>query len=274
MINIKVMLDYKSIKTASGVTGYAETGVGIPLILVVGYSGTLFHWNSQFVIELAKSHHVYLIDNRKIGLSKSNNPETIAGFALDVVDFIQAMGLNQPIIAGWSMGGVVVQELLKTHEHIVSSAVLLATLPNMSYMVPGFHELLINSHIYESGEFRQKLYYYFFSKTDTYQVKDIITSNALKFNDYQYRFTSEAKALQDAVVPVWGGITTDELNKIQIPVLLLWAKDDAVVIADAVQFLCTRIKQAKMIVYSAGGHFLIQTNPTQIARDINNFLIP
>ena len=266
------MLDYKSVKTASGVTGYAKIGNGSPLVLVVGYSGTLFHWNSQFVNELASSHTVYLIDNRMVGLSVSNNQESIAGFALDVVDFIQAMNLVKPIIAGWSMGGVIVQELLKTHEHIVSSAVLLATLSNMSYMDPGFHELLINSHKYEANEFRQRLYYYFFSKTDISQVKDIITSNALTFNDYQYRFTLEAKALQDAVVPIWSGIDSEELAKIKIPVLLLWSRDDAVVNSEAIRFLFAKLLDSKMIVYPKGGHFLIQTNPTQIARDINNFL--
>lgn len=98
-------LKYNIVETLNGQTGYLKLGSGRPLIMLVGYSGNLLHWNSEFIYKLAESYTVYLPDNRLVGLTKSSNPESMEGMAQDSIDFIKALDLEKPIICGWSMGG-------------------------------------------------------------------------------------------------------------------------------------------------------------------------
>ena len=54
--------EYRVAKIKSGQVGYLAIGDDslAPMILLVGYSGNLLHWNKQFVENLAKHYRVYL----------------------------------------------------------------------------------------------------------------------------------------------------------------------------------------------------------------------
>lgn len=266
------MLEYKSIKTRSGSCGYATLGSGAPLIMIVGYTGTLFHWHGKFVRELAKHYTVYLVDNRKIGLSDSGNDESMPGFAQDIVDFIDALSLQKACVLGWSMGGVAVQELLRNHSDKIKAAILLATVPAIPYTNADFFDFVKDADNISVNEYRQRIYYYFFSHDQHEKTKDELTSNALKFNNYSYRFEKPAKELQDRVIGHWPGMSANDLSNIQVPILLLWAKNDLVVPEDAQLFFIKHLPLAKLVIYSSGGHFLLQENYKQIANDIINFI--
>lgn len=263
--------DYLVSQTRNGQVGYCKLGHGRPLILVVGYSGTLYHWNKHFVGELAKHFTVYLVDNRKIGLSLSSNEYSMLGMAQDIVDFIEAQHLEKPLVFGWSMGGIIVQTILKNYPDLVSGAILLATVPHGTYTSPEFINLLANSDAFHPNEFRLKLYGMFFSETPRPELKDIITSAALTIKDYHYRFNFAAKELQDYAVVSWPGMEQTALNQVKVPVLVLQAKNDLVVSTDACQVFIRDILNSKLVIYSSGGHFFLHGNPLMVARDVSNF---
>jgi pimeloyl-ACP methyl ester carboxylesterase len=266
------MLEYKSVETRSGSCGYAATGNGAPLIMVVGYTGTLFHWHGKFVNELAKHYTVYLIDNRKIGLSDSKNDESMPGFARDIIDFIDALSLEKPCILGWSMGGVAVQELLRNYSDKIKAAILLATVPQIPYTNAEFFNFVRDADKISADEYRQGIYYYFFSHKEHKNTKGELANNALKFSNYSYRFEVSARNLQDKVIANWPGMSAADLSKVSVPTLFLWAKNDLVVPEKAGLFIVNNMPQAKLVIYPSGGHFLLQENYRQIANDIINFI--
>jgi pimeloyl-ACP methyl ester carboxylesterase len=266
------MLEYKSIKTQNGKCGYAALGVGPPLIMVVGYSGTLFHWHGKFVHELAKHYTIYLIDNRKIGLSDSNNETSMAGLARDIVDFMDAMSLNKSYILGWSMGGVIIQELLKHYPNKIKAAILLATVPTMLDNNPEFYDFVSRAQEMSAAEYRHGIYYFFFSHHSHENTKDELASSALKFKNYTYRFEPNARDFQHGLIGNWLGSNADDLAKINLPILVVWAKNDLVVPQNAAMFFAKHLPLSKLIIYSSGGHFLLQENYSQIADDIINFI--
>ena len=49
--------------TADGTVGYREIGTGSPLLLIMGYGGSLDNWAPDFVDELAQAHTVVMLDN-------------------------------------------------------------------------------------------------------------------------------------------------------------------------------------------------------------------
>lgn len=267
------VLSYQSIKTRNGQVGYCQIGNGQPLILVVGYSGTLYHWNRDFITELAQHYCVYMLDNRKVGLSDSHNEYSMLGMAQDVVDFIQAKALVRPLVFGWSMGGMITQTIMQQFPDLLGGAVLLATVPHANYTNPDFVDLVANSEHIPANEFRTKLYGMFFSRPPREELKELITQSAPAIHDYHYRFTFDAKELQDYAVMAWHGVDQQALALIKIPVLVLWARNDQVIPRSACEIFSNFIPDVKLIIYSDGGHFFLHANPRMIARDVINFFL-
>ncbi len=267
----KEALIYQTVNTRSGQVGYCKTGNGPPLILIVGYSGTLYHWNRHFIDELSQNFTVYLVDNRKIGLSESKNDYSMLGMAQDIIDFIDELAIIKPILFGWSMGGIITQSILKLRPEIASGIVLLATVPHHNYTSPEFIQLLMNSEHLPANEFRLQLYAMFFSTKPSESLKELITRAAAEITDYHYRFNFEAKELQDYSVATWAGSDATALSNITIPTLILKARNDLVVSSEAAQFFATHIPFAKLIDYPTGGHFFLHQNPEEVARDVGNF---
>ena len=264
-------IEYQVVKTKNGQVGYCHAGQGRPLILIVGYSGTLYHWNKLFVSELAKYFGVYLVDNRLIGLSTSTNEYSMRGMAEDIVDFIRAKELVQPLLFGWSMGGVITQTIIKAYPDLVAGVALLATVPHPRYTNLEFLNLVANTQQLGANEFRQQLYGMFFSEAPRAELKDLITSAALNIENYHYRFNFDAKELQDYAVVAWPGMDELDLAQITVPVLILRARNDLVVAEAASEVLAATIPQAKLIVYPAGGHFFLHRSPLMVAHDVVNF---
>ena len=253
--------------------GYVTCGTGKPLILIVGYTGTLFHWNYDFIRQLAKKFTVYMVDNRRIGLSDSNNTEDMAGLADDIADFIVAKDILNPVIFGWSMGGIVTQELAHKYGNKIDTIILMATVPNMRCVSSEFTYLTQNSYLYSDNEYRNQLYYYFFSKKVDVEIKNNRIESATKLENYNYRFNKEAESLQRIVIQNWNGMSKEKYQNIKIPTLIIWAKNDLVVPFEAQKFILDNIANSKLVVYSTGAHFMIHINQIQISQDIVNFVI-
>jgi pimeloyl-ACP methyl ester carboxylesterase len=191
----------------------------------------------------------------------------------DVVDFITAKKLVKPLVFGWSMGGIITQTILKNYNGLLGGVALLGTIPHASYTSQEFINLLANSDKLHPNEFRTQLYGMFFSATPSPELKDFITSAALNIEDYHYRFNFEAKELQDYAVVSWPGMDQVALNEIDVPTLILHAKNDLVIAPEACQILAREIPDSKLIIYSSGGHFFLHRNPLMIARDVCNFFL-
>lgn len=266
-------LKYETITTETGQVGYCKTGRGYPLVMVLGYSSTLFHWNRHLIQKLSEHFTVYIFDNRKVGLSDSDNEATMDGLTKDVLDFIAALEIDKPLLFGWSMSGVFVQNILVYHADKVRGAALMSATPSLKYMSKDFLYTIFNSDKFTPDEFRVKIHRLFFSEEPTAESARLLVESAVIIDGYKYRFTPEAKAVQDKAVH--GAFDSDiedtHLSEIKSPVVLLRAKDDMVVHDDANDVLLKNIPHVKSIVYPDGGHFFVHKYPYQIAGDIVSF---
>lgn len=112
----------------NGVTlGYREFGTGNtePLLMLMGFSGTMDGWNTTFLGILAENYHVYIYDHRGMGESTDGEAQfTVADLADDAAGLITALGYDSMHIYGVSMGSTVSQQLLIDHPEKVRKAVL------------------------------------------------------------------------------------------------------------------------------------------------------
>src|ERR1700722_7127386 len=122
--------------TALGTVGYREIGSGPPLVLIMGYAGTMETWEPQLVDTLARHFRVVIFDNAGIGGTRAlPSPLTIDAMADQTSALISALGLGRPDVLGWSMGGMIAQALAVLHPDQVRRLVLSATYPGSGQAV-------------------------------------------------------------------------------------------------------------------------------------------
>ena len=86
---------------------YVDEGSGSPILLLHGWSGSL-RWFNHNIATLARDHRVVAFDYRGHGSSdKTESGHTMARYAQDVHDIVEGLELGRPLMAGWSMGSIV-----------------------------------------------------------------------------------------------------------------------------------------------------------------------
>lgn len=107
----------KRIKVGEVDYAYRTFGNGKPLVMIMGFSGTMSIWDTNLLRELAASNEVTIFDNRGFGFSAdtATAPLTMESMADSTAALIDALGLSEPDIFGWSMGGEIALTLAVKH---------------------------------------------------------------------------------------------------------------------------------------------------------------
>jgi pimeloyl-ACP methyl ester carboxylesterase len=118
--------------TAGGTTyAYRELGPkgGIPVVFFVHLAATLDNWDPRIVDPIAKNRHVITFDQRGVGASTGEVPDTIQEAADHAYEFITALGFDKIDVFSFSMGGFIAQDLIVKHPDLVRRLVLTGTGP-------------------------------------------------------------------------------------------------------------------------------------------------
>ena len=76
---------------------------------------------------LAQDREVILLDNRGVGASTGAVPDNVTDMTRDVLRFLDALGLEQVDVLGFSLGGHIAQELALVRPRLVRRIVLAGT---------------------------------------------------------------------------------------------------------------------------------------------------
>lgn len=119
------LVDIQMIPAGDIKIAYKEVGTGDPLLLIMGWDGTMDLWDPQMVNTLAAHYRVIIFDNRGMGGSTATEENfTIELFADDTANFMDALDLEHTHILGWSMGTQIALELALDHPEKVDKLIL------------------------------------------------------------------------------------------------------------------------------------------------------
>jgi pimeloyl-ACP methyl ester carboxylesterase len=107
---------------------FEEHGSGEPIVLITGAGARARVWTLQVQALAAEGYRVITFDNRGVPPTDVG-PEgfTLDDMVADTAGLIEVLGIARCRIVGFSLGGMIVQELLLAHPHLVTQAVLMAT---------------------------------------------------------------------------------------------------------------------------------------------------
>jgi pimeloyl-ACP methyl ester carboxylesterase len=77
--------------------------VGIPLICLQHFSGTMDAWDPAVVNALAKDRPVIVFNNVGLGQSSGTTPDNVAQMAADAARFIAALHFSKVDLLGYSL---------------------------------------------------------------------------------------------------------------------------------------------------------------------------
>ena len=105
------------------------SGSGLPLLFLQHFTGTLDNWDPAVTDALASGREVILFESAGIGRSTGKVPDTIAGMAKHAFDFLDGLGLKTCDVLGFSLGGMVAQQMAQDRPSIFRRMILVGTAP-------------------------------------------------------------------------------------------------------------------------------------------------
>src|ERR1700730_8577024 len=102
---------------------------GVPLVFNQHFTGTMDHWDPAVTDGFAKDREVILFNNAGVSSSSGEVPTSVEEMGRNSIAFIKALGLQRVNVLGFSLGGLVAQEITLQAPDLVRRLVLVGTGP-------------------------------------------------------------------------------------------------------------------------------------------------
>ncbi|NVM77211.1 pimeloyl-ACP methyl ester carboxylesterase [Duganella sp. SG902] len=246
--------------SAGGVNfAYRELGRqngGTPVILLNHLAAVLDNWDPRVVDGLAAKRHVIVFDNRGIGASSGSAPKTIEAMADDATTFIKALGYEQVDLFGFSMGGMVSQEIVLKHPQLVRKLILAGTGPAGGEGISAVAGVANWDIMRGLFTFQDPKQFLFFTRTPRgiEAGKAFLARLQERSANRDKDIAISAYIAQLEALKAWGNKQPADLSVIKQPVLVVNGDYDRMVPTVNSQDLARRLPNSSLIIYPDAGH--------------------
>jgi pimeloyl-ACP methyl ester carboxylesterase len=226
------------------------------LVLVHGAGGTRLHWPAE--LRRLPQATVYTLDLPGHGRSEGQGCDTVEGYAKAVAAFLHAVGIEQAIVAGHSMGGAIAMTLALDFADRVVGLVLVATGARLR-VAPAILKGI---------------------RSDFEGSVDLITRFAWS-PEAPPRLTNLGRQalLETGPDVLWGDFTAcdrfdvmERLEEIGVPTLVIAGTGDQLTPVKYARFLGERVSDARAVLIENAGHMVMLERPAETAKAVQAFL--
>jgi non-heme chloroperoxidase len=269
-----------TITTKDGTTiYYKDWGKGQPVTFSHGWPLTADAWDAQMLFLGQQGYRVIAHDRRGNGRSSQpwdgNDMDT---YADDMAELYEALDLKNVIAVGHSTGGGEVARYIGRHgSKRVAKAVLIGAVPPLMLETeknPGGLPLSVfdgirTALIADRSNFYQELTLPFYG----YNREGAMISKGVRDNFWLQGMIGSHKSQYDTIKAFSETDFTEDLKKIDIPVLVLHGDDDQIVPIDAAGRASAKIlKNATLKVISGAPHGMCTTRADEINAELLAFI--
>lgn len=246
--------------TAGGVEfAYRELGQdnpGPPVVLLVHLAAVLDNWDPRIVDGLAARHRVIAFDNRGVGASSGSPAASIEAMARDAITFIKAMGLDQVDLFGFSMGGMIAQEIVLMQPQLVRRMILTGTGPAGGEGISKVARVTYLDMLRGLLTFQDPKQFLFFTRTPAgiRAGKEFLQRLKERSSGRDKEITVAALQAQLKALRLWGAKKPVDLSMVRHPVLVANGDSDRMVPSKNTRDLAQRLPDSELIIYPDSGH--------------------
>lgn len=262
--NPQLVTNWKNVATqfinAGGVNfayrEYGQQNGGTPIIFLNHLAAVLDNWDPRIIDGIAAKHHVVVFDNRGVGASTGKPAQAIEQMADDAITFIQAKGFNKVDLFGFSMGGMISQEIVLKQPNLVRKMILSGTGPAGGTGINTVGRVSNWDLVRGMTTHQDPKVYLFFTRTDNGKAaaKQFVQRINERTENRDKEITISAYRAQLKALKKWGNKKSVDLSVIQQPVLVANGDHDRMVPTVNTYDLAKRLPNSSLIIYPDAGH--------------------
>jgi pimeloyl-ACP methyl ester carboxylesterase len=231
-----------------------------PVVCLQHFAGNMNNFDPIHTNRLAQDRPVVLVDYRGVGRSGGQTPDSMSGLARDIIAFIRTLGAQQVDVFGFSIGGMVAQQVALDAPHLVRRLILVGTGPAGGEGIGQFTPEVVEIVSRPGGtEVERSALETFFSPTETSQAagKAWLARIAERKSDREPPASAQVATAQLAALAKWGKVSGDRyasLKKLPHRTLVWNGRNDAMVPTVNSFILQQRLPDARLMLFPDSGH--------------------
>ena len=250
---------------------------GVPIVFNMHFMGTMDHWDPAVTDGFAKDREVILFDNAGVSSSSGEVPETFAQMGANAIAFIKALGLERVDLLGFSIGGLVAQEITLQAPDLVRRLILVGTGPrsgeSMDTGTPEGKEIFGATYA-NPDDLWLRVH---FTPSDASQAagREFVKRFRLRSTNRDPEVSQAAALAQRAAIGRWGAKRDhawDYLKTIKQPVLVVNGSNDVIIYTINSYILQQNLPNAQLIIYPDSAHGSLFQYPQLFVRHVSMFL--
>ena len=236
------------------------SGSTLPLLLLQHFTGTLDNWDPALTDALAAGRELILFDNAGIGRSSGSVPTTVAGMAKHAAAFLAGLGIGSCDVLGFSLGGMVAQQMVLDHPPIFRRLILVGTAPRGGEDIMHLEKPRLATHLQDpSNKGYSVLQKIFFTLTPSGQAAgaSFVERLAERKDDLDGVSGPAVANAQMAAFRDWERVTGErfgELRTIRHPTLVVNGVHDEMIPVVNSYRLVENLPNAVLLTYPDAGH--------------------
>ena len=235
---------------------YGQQNGGTPIIFLNHLAAVLDNWDPRIIDGIAAKHHVVVFDNRGVGASTGEPAKSIEQMADDAITFIQAKGFKKVDLFGFSMGGMISQEIVLKQPQLIRKMILSGTGPAGGTGISTVGRVSNWDLVRGMATRQDPKVYLFFTRTDNGKAaaKEFVQRINERTENRDKEITLTAYRAQLKALKKWGNKKPADLSIIQQPVLVANGDHDRMVPTVNTYDLAKRLPNSSLIIYPDAGH--------------------
>jgi pimeloyl-ACP methyl ester carboxylesterase len=270
-------------KVTDGRLFYELYGEGRPLVLIHSAGASHAWWRWQ-IPDLSRNYRIVSYDVRGHGQSTPlERTGSVDGFSDDLQTLLNHIRIKEPVLIGWSMGGMIAMQNCLNLPSSVNALILIAT---SGHRIPGLKSRVYINYLQSLlnllADFTQPRKFdrsaQQFPRQNVWlelQIRKMLSATASKdVFDWVLRDIREnpRENYFKVIKSLWNWEAGDKLRRIKVPTLILAGQNDTLVPARFSRMLHDIIPNSKLRVFENAGHYLVLEQPALVNAEILKFL--
>jgi pimeloyl-ACP methyl ester carboxylesterase len=231
-----------------------------PVVCLQHFTGTMNNFDPIHTNRLAQDRSVILVDYQGVGRSGGKTPDSMPAIAADIIAFVKALGPREIDLFGFSIGGMVAQQVALGAPELVRRMILAGNGPSAGEGMQQFSPEVLEIVNRPNSTNQERSLDLFFAKSPTSYAagKAWLKRIAARKLDREPEAKPQVAEAQLVALAKWGAIpATDrygDLKKIKQRTLVVNGKNDIMVPTINSYILQQQLPDARLILYPDSGH--------------------
>ncbi len=235
-------------------------GSAPPLLFLQHFTGTLDNWDPAVTDPLAREREIILFENAGIGRSTGTVPDSIVNMARHVLRFLDGLGLSTCDVLGFSLGGMIAQQVAQDRPSAFRRMILVGTAPRGGEDIMHLEKPSLAKYLADPGlQGYARLQKLFFAPTDSSQSAGaaFIKRLALRTQDREPAAGPNVAKAQVTAFREWERVVGERfahLRNIRQPTLVVNGIYDEMIPVRNSYWLSGNLPNAVLLTYPDSGH--------------------